>query len=211
MILSDARSLVQEYLDAASDPRWDSANIDDALEGQMSLTLNEYTEGGGERLLEIVSVTTDSTGKVDLSAYDPMHIRSCAIVRNGRRYILGRTSAMERVDAAKADTLEVIMMRKWGVSTNALDPLIYSAAATANSWDAMEHLICIRAAIELAVKDEDTRKALKALEARYLRGVMSTTSAHGARPMPGRRRVRSPYTWAWLPGEQAIQMCLGRS
>lgn len=215
MTLAEARVVVANHLDDDG-TRWTSTGgtgggneIDDALKSALSRCLSDYVAAGGERLSETVSTTSDSSGQIDLSTYDPLRVSGVSIQSGSRFY------PVSYIDPENVDILETVtrtakvrLTRNLALPTTSTQPIVGIGATEAGSWDAFDHWICARAARQLAVKDDEAYQALSRLEEDLGRScILSSRVAPAARfPMPGRfysKLVR----WTWLPRSKTLQFC----
>lgn len=207
MTLTEARAAVRQILDSSS-ARWSDANIDSALKSCLSALLGQYVLRGGDRLREIVSVTSNGSGLVDLASYDPFEITGVALVSGGIRTPLNRVSAIARgylVEEAKP--LEIELIRKFDIPASASNPLFYNASADADATvdPAMEQLVVLWAARDLSLKDKDRRDDISGVASRYESAVLNRVMTVKASSFNRSRTTGPrPLDYYYMPGSRTL-------
>ncbi|MEK9722175.1 MAG: hypothetical protein VW405_01660 [Rhodospirillaceae bacterium] len=211
LTLSDARTIVADYLDDANNIRWSTTQIDTALDSAIDRCVQDYVADGGERFTEEVNVSSSaSDGSVDLSTYDPLHIAGVR-VKVGEIYYpvhAVKRGKIERADNVARDLYIQIVRRP--DSPVATDDLLVSyqsggADVSMGAHLAFDHWVCVRAAIQLSSKDAEQRDDLKAIEADHRRSVLGQNTIPAATRFPRRRGwVASFLRWSWEPKTQYL-------
>lgn len=200
LTLDDARSVVRDYIDGVNDTtRFPNGTLDRHLKGALSALLGVYVKRGDDRLVEVLASSTDASGHLSLSTSDPVDIRGVALVSGTARVSIGRIASHERgTDHAAVESLEVSLVRKFDIPAVSSNPLVYhaSAASTAMSFEAFDHLVCIYAALALSTKDKERRQDLEALRTMYEDAVFSRPPTVTTRE-PVRGNVRRPSIVYW--------------
>jgi hypothetical protein len=210
MTLTEARAAVRQILDSSS-VRWTDGNIDSALKSCLSALLGQYVLRGGDRLREIVALTTNGSGQSDLASYDPFEITGVALVSGAIRTPLNRVSGVARGYAVEeAKTIEVELIRKFDIPATPSNPLFYNVNADADAIvdPAMEQLVVLWAARDLSLKDKDRRSDIIEVADRYEGAVMNrVTTAKSASFGKSRTVGQRPLEWFYIPGSRTLGLC----
>lgn len=222
-----ARETVLEHLDDESGDRFARATgsntesftkIDRALRSSISRCVDDYIAHGGDRFDEVIDVSTDSTGTVSLAGYDNPSIRGVLIVpdSDGSMYPIEPGDKLARADMdSEARDLKVTIVRRFTLPDplDEDDLLLGLTAGVARSWDAFDHWVCARAAIQLGIKDDELRRALTATTDDLKSSVLGTrrTPSYLPWPSPSMRRTRfsRALRWTWLQREQTLALFYG--
>lgn len=211
MTLANARLLVQEHLDedsTLSDPRWTTTQIDTALASALSTCLADYISAGGDRFTETISVSTTS-GSVDLSSYNPSRIDGVAYISGQTRFPL---RAAKRLGLFQDDTsdrsLEIALTRHLDLPTTTSHPLIGIGATEVNSVPMFANWVCLRAARQLKIKDDERSAAVEALEATVQDAVIKHARVPQSFTFPCTRR-NALNDLAWVYDHRTQTLTLG--
>lgn len=223
-----ARETVLEHLDDESGERFARATgsntesftkIDRALRSAQSRCLDDYIAAGGDRFDEQVDVTTEDDGTVSLAGYDNPSIRGVMVVpdSDGSMYPIEPGDKMSRLDPDDVERdLKVTLVRRFTIPdpVDEDDLLMGQTAGVARSWDAFDHWVCARAAIQLGIKDDELRRALVATADDLKASVLGQRRTPSYLPWPtaGLRRQRSfsrDLRWTWLQREQTLVLFYG--
>ena len=206
--VAEARDIVEDHLDDADNARWSTSQIDVGLKYALDHCISEYVSAGGERLHEILSTTTATDGTVDLSSYDPKEIKSVSLVVGSRYFPLKEVSYQGRgLNDAAARSVEIRVLRTFALSATTTHALVGNGATAGKSFNALESWICARAALFCAIKDDEARPALRALEQEMKDAVMLQPSIPKATAFPEKPSWYSNwFVWAYKPDTQKIQI-----
>jgi len=174
MTLAEARTRVLQYLDDPNNRRWSTAEVDAALKFALSYCLTTYATAGGRRFVVEHSVTTSaSTGQVSLTSQLPMNVLGVVVVEAN---ITTRIKPIRRRDRDVKDlvarSLIVEVMTEYDLSATSGHPLVGVGATAANTWPAFDEWVCVAAAKNCGVKDNDKRPGLIMLEQEQARAVL---------------------------------------
>lgn len=207
LTLAQARTVVLDHLDDDG-TRWSTTQIDTALALGISQCLTDYTSAGGDRFDTIESFTTTSAGVIAMTAKNPVLLRGLSLQVSRRFFPLQQTSPEERwVSDDTVRTVQVRYVKTYSLSATAGDPLIGVGATAAQSWDAFDHWVCMKAALFCSIKDADGRPELAAAEAAMAGSILTTSRIPSAVPFPGPLRIYSSFlSWFWVRDTQSIQI-----
>lgn len=205
--LAQARTLVQGFLDDDG-TRWTTTEIDIALQAAIDSTVREYVAAGGSRFDTTASLSSTVAGVVT-PAVAPIVMRGLTMVVGSRHFPLTEISPEER--NVLDDSIRSYLVRyvpTYTLPTTTSHPLVGSGATQApGTWDALEKLMCIRAALLLATKDADARQDLVAQESHYRDIMMVDPPTPKSARFPGPARWYSAlFAWYWRPDLNAIQI-----
>lgn len=185
LTLAQARDVVEDHLDDASNARWTTAQIDVALQMALDQCLNDYITAGGERFDTLVSITSTTGGIVALTSYDPLVIQGVSVLWGNRYYPIQASRPEERGLAdGTARTVQVRYVPRMTIPTTTSHKLVGTGATAYNSWDAFDHWVCVHAAMFCAIKDAELRQELMALENRLGSSVLNHARMPKQRPFP---------------------------
>jgi hypothetical protein len=209
LTLAQARDIVEDFLDDNTNSRWSVAQIDTALGYALNSCLNDYLAGGGERLHEIVNVSTDALGKADLSSYNPNFIAGITLSVGNREFRIPEVSWEERgLNDSQIRPLSIRLLRTFSIPSTTSHPLVGVGATGAKTWPAFEHWVCIRAALFCSTKDAEDRADLQRLESEARDNALVLPAIPKAVPFASKPHWYSVwFSWAWDPASQTIQIC----
>lgn len=155
LTLAEARTKTGQFLDDASNTRWTTAQVDDALTDALSQCLTRYAQDGGDRFdLEFSGTSSATDGTCSLSSVSPLWIKQVGVVVSPTTYRIPPKDAMRRGYAdLNARSVLVLYVREYALSSTASDPLVGVGAVAANSWRAFDRWVCVEAAYQLGMKD----------------------------------------------------------
>lgn len=210
MTLTEARAAVRQVLDSSTS-RWSDANIDSALRTALSAALGQYVSNGGDRLREVIDVSSDANGEVDLSSYDPFEITGVSYVVDNTRVPVGRVSAVARGYAVQeVKTLSIELVRAFTIPASASNALVYSASADAAAIvdPSFEQLVVLWAALDLSLKDRDQRPEVQAAADRYASAMFTRAPTARAGSFSRSRNVSTrPLQFFYIPGSRTLGLC----
>ena len=195
LTLTDARLNVAQLVDDANNRRWSTAQVDAALAQALSGCLSQYVSHGGTAFDAEVVVSSSAAGVVALSTVAPiLDIRSVSIqFGSGTTLTFAPCPAALRVDRYAIEnavySVAVTYVRDYRLSATGSDPLVGVAAVEAASWPDFERWICADAAASLAIKDNDQRPGLAALEQKAKDNVLTRVVTPKAFPLTLPRSV----------------------
>lgn len=163
MLLSEARERVRAFVDADSftetGDRWSVAEVDQKLKLATEATSTIYAGRGGQRLDQVVDVTSDTDGYVAMNQYKPLQIQSVRVVQGSQFFqVPSVPSGQIRQNASQAWTLKVRLVPTPNFPTSASSQILYG---NSTSWELFDELICIRAAKSLLTKDGEIDQSLE--------------------------------------------------
>lgn len=228
LTVSEARTTVLEHLDDESGVRYarltganteNFAKIDRALRSALSRCVDDYVRAGGDRLDEQISVTTDSAdGTVSLAAYDRPTIRNVLVSVNSGSYFYPLQS-QDKFSRGTPDTtardLSVTIVRSFTLPAirDTSDALVSAGDGSAQSWDAFDHWVCARAALQLGIKDDELRQSLVATIQDLERSILTHRRQPAGMPWPSRQNdhawrygLSRNLEWTWLAKEQKLAL-----
>lgn len=212
LTITQARVVLADHLDDASNIRWSTTQLDTALGYALSSCLTDYVAAGGDRFDEEVSATSTTAGVVDLSSYDPIAIKSVSMLIGSRYWPIPEGRVEQRImHDTDARTLQIRLVRNLSLSTTAGDKLLSYGEAGARtavpSWDAFEHWLILRAALFASAKDAEARPEIARLEERAAASVAAMPRTPKAMPFPRRRGLYSQlFGFVWQHGAQDMQI-----
>ena len=218
MTLSVARAEVLNRLDDENGRRYnaagDYAKIDRALDISLSMMLDDYMAAGGDRFDEDVDDTTETDRTLDLTAYDPAHLRGVLMTPDGDTAFYPLQAIDRKIRGLPTTTaydLRVVLVRRMRVPSDHPDQLLVGGALqSARSWEAFDDLVCAHAARRLAIKDSEQRAGLTEDIDRLTNSVMGAARTPKALAWPD--AVRSRYTvtrqlrWGYAPNAQTLTL-----
>ncbi len=211
LTLAQARTLVAGHLDDASNDRWSSAEIDIALSIALSTCLSDYAANGGEEFNAEASVTTSATdGTVALTSQAPLSIIS--VQHAASTSVFYPVQPITKGDRVMLDLvardLVVVYAPDFTLPTVTSSPLVGIATATANTWMGFDSLVCVRAAMQLQIKDAEVSQGLVRLAQEQERSVMLRPKKPSVRMMPAAQSSGLDYLrWAYNPSTRTLQVC----
>ena len=195
MTLADARTWTAFLVDDTSNKRFSTTDIDIALKGAVAATIDDFMSRGMQQFTRFQSVTTDATGAVDLSSYDPRTISAIQLDTGGNYYTLSPLNLSRKVRKDSAvRNLEIAYVPRHTFPTTTTWPLIGSTTTSLGSWRAFDELCCCRAAATLLVRNNEINKALESMKTALQRTVMTLVDTPQEEDVP--RRVG--YYGDWL-------------
>lgn len=208
LTLAEARTIVADHLDDASNDRWTTAQLDIGLKFALGACTDDYAANGGDRLQKVLSTTSDTSGLIDLSSVDPKKILGVALTIGNRFFPVSECTYEERgLNDSSARSFTVRYMPTFTLPTNTGHPIVGSAATAAKTFDSFDNWICSRAALFCSIKDADARQELRVLEQELRRTVMEYPKIPRATAFPDRPHWYSNwFVWAYKPDDQKIQM-----
>ncbi len=206
LTLAEARDVVEDFLDDASNVRWSTSQVDVALKYALSMCLNDYISAGGDRFDEVLSTTSTTSGTVDLSSYDPVKIQGMTMTVGTRQFPITEIAYEERgLEDSVARSVVLRFVRSYVLPTTTSHALVGNGATAAKSWFAFDHWICIKAALYCSIKDADPRPELAALEKEARENVVFTTSIPKSLAFPQRPHWYSTWIgFSWKADSQKI-------
>lgn len=189
LTLAEARTKVGQLLDDASNVRYSSANVDDALADALNVCLTRYASEGGDRFdLETTGTTSASTGASSaLTGAAALLIKQVSVVSGSVAYRIPAKNPMRRgYPDLTARDIRILYVREYALPTTTTHPLVGVGATEANSWRAFDRWVCYEAAVQLAIKDqEQARLAVLRSEAdRASTAALIRPSTPGGYPVP---------------------------
>lgn len=218
MTLSTARAEVLSRLDDVQGRRYapggDYGRVDRALDICLSMVLDDYIAAGGERFDEDVDGTTDDSGELDLSAYDPAHIKGVLLTPEGDTAFHPVQAIDRKIRGLPASTtydLRVVLVRRLRVPTDHPDQYLTGGALQgARSWEAFDDLVIGHAARRLAIKDDEQRKSLLDDIARLESSVYGAARTPKALAWPDAIRARWAYSrqlrWGYTANTRTVAL-----
>lgn len=218
LTLEIARAEVLHRLDDERGRRYneagDYAKIDRALDIALSTVLDSYISAGGERFDEDVDVTTEDDGTVDLTAYNPAHIKGVLVVPEGDT-AYHQVQAIDRkikgLPASTSYDLRIVLVRRLAVPKDHPDQfLVGGATQGARSWEAFDDLVIAHAARRLAIKDDEQRKSLLDDIVRLESSVFGAARTPKAVAWPDAVRARWSFSrqlrWGYEANDQSLKL-----
>lgn len=209
LTLAQARTAVSDFLDDSSNALWSTTQIDTALSSALGRCQDDYAAGGGDRFVAEFSGTSSATdGTLSLSSVLPLRILSVQVL-SGSYYTTIRAQQKQDREVLDTNARSVVVhyVREYALPTDSAHPLVGVGATAANSWPAFDHWICARAALQCAIKDNDKRQGLTALEQDARASVLSRVNVPTTREWPRESmHVYSDLRWSWLPGSNQLQL-----
>lgn len=209
LTLLQARDVVEDFLDDATNARWSTSQVDVGLAFALSACMNDYIAAGGDRFDTTLATTTTSAGVVDLSSVDPSKIQGVSLLLGTRNFPITEVAYEERgVDDAVVRNITIRYVKSYVLPTNTGHPLVGSGATSAKTWLAFDHWICAKAALYCAIKDAESRPELATLERDARENAIFTASIPKSLPFPMRPHWYSNWlAFAWKQDEQKLVVC----
>lgn len=207
MDLAAARAQLLSHLDDDG-TRWSTTEQDRALAWALDSCLREYVGAGGTRLETQGSFSSGSTGLIDMSSVVPFSVNGVTLIVGSRYFRLPEIKPEERnILDDTARSFSVRYTRGYVLPTTTSHPLIGAGATAAQTFDALEHWVILRAAIYASAKDADQRPDLKALEQMARDAVLLDPHIPKATRFPGPKHWYSAiFAWYWDPLNRKIQI-----
>lgn len=206
LTLAQARTVVLDHLDD-DNTRWSTSQIDTALGTALSMCLTDYITNGGDRFEIEVDTTSTSSGVVDLSAYNPIKINGVSILESNRYFPITASKTEERViHDNTVRTVQIRLTRTLSIPTMGTYPLVGVNSTAANSWDAFDQWVCVRAAMFCAIKDDDILNACSRMEQMLRTSVLTLPRIPSARRLPKKQQWLSGWIGYIFHG-QDLQLC----
>lgn len=208
--LAAARTNVAQLIDDAGNKRWTSAQLDTALSGALNRCLTDYVSAGGDRFdLETTGTTSATTGALSISSVVPFLVKQVAVTVGSTTYRLPAKAPVRRgYSDLTARALTVLYVREYALPTDTTHPLVGVAAVAANTWRGFDDWICVEAAAQLLVKDDDARLRLETHRQACERAVMARTNTPKGYPMA--RGEWSPVYedlhWQYAPSTSTVYL-----
>lgn len=157
LTVTTATTVVRRLLDAETDTaRWTDAQVRQGLHVALDRCVEEYCMAGGDRLEEVVSATSTTSGTVDLNTYNPIVIKGVSVLQGNRRWpITGVRLEEQNFPDETERSLEIRLVKRRDLSATLSDPLV-----SGNTWPTLEHWICLEAASWLSVIDDEVRDSV---------------------------------------------------
>lgn len=208
MLLSEARTIVADHLDDASNDRWSSSQLDNGLKYGLASCINEYIAGGGDRLDKVLATSTDANGVVDLSSVDPQKIKALAMVVGTRFYPIVECEYEERaLNDGQIRSVQIRYVPSFVLPTGASTAIVSISGTAAKTFDSLEQWICARAALYCSVKDAEDRPELRRIEQEIRDTVLSYPTIPKTLAFPERPHWYSNwFNWSWKADEQKLQL-----
>lgn len=208
LTLTQARSVVLDFLDDVINARWSTSQVDVALAYALSACINDYVAAGGDRFDTTLATTSTSAGIVDLSSVDPCKIQGVSILLGTRNFPITEVSYEERgLDDGVARSITIRYVKSYVLPTSTGHPLVGAGATAAKSWMAFDHWICAKAALYCSIKDAEARPELATLEKDARENAIFTANIPKSLPFPMRPHWYSNWlAFAWKQDEQKIQV-----
>lgn len=206
--LADARTIVADHLDDASNDRWSTTQIDRALAQALSACVDDYLAAGGDRFDEILDTTSSTAGVVDLSSVDPIVIKGVSMLQGAQYWPIKAVRLEEKniVDDS-ARSLQIRYVRKFVLPTTTSHDIVGNGATSANSWIAFDNWICAKAALLCAVKDAEARQELRTVEQDIKESCLKHTRVPKSVQFPVRRGYYSSwFGYAWNQNAKDLVM-----
>lgn len=210
MNITEAIAVVRRHLDAEDDTeRWSDTNIKDSLAFALNKVQEDYLKSGGRKLDEIVEVTSNSNGLVDISSHDPLSIKGVSAIQGNRRWPLKSVEYEQmRHPFLQEQLVEVRLCPKLTLSATNTHPLVGNGATAKNTWESLEQLICVTAAQFCSVIDDEVRPSLQNLEMMLKDTVFKEVRVPGTFEFPRPDRwLSSMVAYIWIPESKKIQLC----
>jgi hypothetical protein len=159
MILSDAIDRVELYIDDTSNDRWTTAEISQKLEVALDSVVNQYVARGGTRLDDVLELTTDSTGYLTLSGYNPIAISSVQLNNGGTYFAIPEVTASQVVQPSNTThNLRVRMVKTPTFPATNSDSFVYHNNMSSKL---MDELVVLKAARLCLTKDKELDQSLE--------------------------------------------------
>lgn len=220
MTLAQAITTTRGYLDdrqlddAGDGRRWSRDDVIGALQRNLSGCVEDYAQNGGDRFMQEVEVETDSTGEVSLLTYDPLAFHAMLVVVDSNVTFPVR-AADPALRGPRDQTARDLIVRLTGrprMPTVDDDALVGVDGGEVRAWPAFEAWVCMCAALELGVTDNDDRATLEAAEARQQRKVKDTRPMPLNKPFPPKRsHAVMALEYVWFPANGKIRLHLSPS
>lgn len=186
MLLSEAIERVRYMIDADSfdeaADRWTSDEVKQKLKLALEATCTIYAGRGGQRLDQVVELTSDADGYVNLQPYKPLQIQSVRVSQGSYMIqVPAVPSGQIRQDANQAHTVKVRLVPSPDFPTVNSSPILYG---NNTSFELMDELICIRAAKSLLVKDGEIDQSLETQFREILETMLSSENTIKVFEMP---------------------------
>lgn len=210
LTLAQARDVVEDFLDDATNARWSTAQIDVALGFALSACMNDYLAAGGDRFDELQTSTSSAVdGTINLSSVDPYMIRGVTCLVGNRNYPITEIGFEERgVADTTARSITIRYVRGFVLPTNTSHPLVGNGATAGKTWVAFDHWVCAKAALYCSIKDAEGRPELAALEKDARENAIFTSPIPKSYPFPSRPFWYSAYLqYAWNQSAQTLIVC----
>lgn len=213
LTLAEARAQLLGHLDDEAGRRFapvrdgaqDWTNADRALRVSLSCCLDDLVANGVSRLDRRITVTTDATGLVDLSTYDPVEVRGVLIDLDIGRYRLEEHDHFSgSANDTEARDLVVFLVPRCDIPTADADDelLIGRLVGEVRSWPALGQWVVARAALQVGVKDKDRREGLQEFAKDLRKSVVESPRTPALLPYSDNRGAYSVYSrlrWEWRP------------
>ena len=221
LTLTDARINVAQLVDDPNSRRWTTAQVDACLAQSLSACVSQYVSHGGTAFDAEIVVVSSAAGVVALSTVAPvLDIRSVSIqFGTGTNLTYAPCPASLRVDRYAIEnavySCAITYVQDYRLSTTGSDPLVGIGAVEAPSWPDFERWICADAAACLAIKDNDQRAGLQALEQKARDNVLTRVVTPKAFPLTlprsvGMQQRRLSYVLTASPATPTLQLVRAR-
>lgn len=207
MDLAAARAQLLSHLDDDG-TRWSTTEQDRALAWALDSCLRELIGAGNSRLETHGSFTSGSTGLIDVSTHVPFSVQGVSLQVGQRYFRIPEIKPEERnILDDTARTYLVRYTKGYVLPTNSAHPLVGVGSTAAQTWDALEHWIIVRAAIMASAKDAEERPDLVRLEQMARDAAMLDPHIPKTMRFPGPGHwYTSIFAWYWLPDVRKIQV-----
>jgi hypothetical protein len=207
LTLAQARTrLLTDYLDDVQgtgsrwDPDSDGSRLDRHLKPALSTCLMDYAANGGDAFDEETEVTTSAaTGSVALTSLTPLLIKAVRIeMTSDTKILIPAASPRASVVADRtARDCHVTFVRNLTFPTNASHYLVGTGATAANTWDAFDEWVVVRAAVLARQIEGEPLGTLETIEAMMRSSVLTRSNSPRSREPP--RRPSGSLRWQYLP------------
>lgn len=207
--LGEARTrLATDWLDDANNRRWTTTDLDRCLQSALTAVVDDlYNETRGHRLREELSLTSDTSGEIDLSSQGILHLVDLVVVIGDDRIPVYPIKQMnrERPDNT-ARSFFLYFIPDWQIPGSDGHPLVGSGATAApQTWRGLEDLVILEAAVMAAARDPKGRPAqqLRAHRSDQWKRVMQTLTTRTGR-FPPRRKWYPNLYWHHVAEDEKI-------
>lgn len=208
LTFGEAKTKVLRHLGDVNSKRWTTAEVESDVVAAIHDCVEQYVRNGGDRFNEEVTDSPDTTTfKIDLSAYDPIEIRSVSVLQSGAYLRVPSVTKAERGTAPGGVSYEgfrTIIVKAPGTPASDAAELL----TVGSSWRSLEEWVCVRAAITLSAKYGVGRGDLRELDAMWADSVLKKSSAVGSKRFPTKMSAsQSGLCFAWDPVAQTVEIC----
>ena len=187
--------------------RWSDGETDAALEAALSSCMDEYIAEGGRHWATDTGDVSATSAVYDLSAANPLHIHGVSMKQGSIYYPLPRLKQGDaRRNSDTTRTIRVYYTPTFAFPTTVSNNLIGDSVSPPE-WRAFDEWVCCRAALIMAVKDDERLASLERVEAMLREGIMRRVTQTTSR-RPSLRHVgwSKWLAWDFDPRDQEIQI-----